>query len=205
MERFIATDMLSYLRNNNLITKHQHGFLSRHSTCTQLIETINDWSFPLENRFSVHSADLDFAKAFDTVSHHKLIFKLESYGISGNLRAWIKDFLTNRLQRVQVGNCLSSLINVISGLPQGSVLGPILFIIYTNDVSDFCTGSSVTVKLYADDAKLFSCIQCADDMHSLQLGLDFVHNWSLAWQLSLSVTKFAVLQLGRSLGTASYN
>ena len=124
MERLIATDMLFYLRNNNLITKHQHGLLSRHSACTQLIETINDCSVAFENKFSVDSAYLDFGKTFDTVSHHKLIFKLESYGISGNLLAWIKAFLTNRLQRVQVGNCLSSLINVISCVPQGSVLGP---------------------------------------------------------------------------------
>ena len=126
-----------------------------------------------ENRFSVDSAYLDFAKAFHTVSHHKLIFKLESYGISVNLLAWITAFLTNRLQRVQVGNCLSRLINVISGVPKSGVLGPILFIIYINDVSDFFTDSSVTVKLYADDAKLYSCKQCTDDMYSLQLGLEF--------------------------------
>ena len=75
-----------------VITKHQHGFLSRHSTCTHLIETINDWSIAFENKFSVDSAYLDFAKEFDTVSHHKkkqLIFKIESYGIRGNLLAWI--------------------------------------------------------------------------------------------------------------------
>ena len=114
MERLIATDMLFYLRNNNLITKHQHGFLIRHSTCTQFIETTNDWSIGYENRFSVDSAYLDFVKAFDTVSDDELLFKLKSYGICGNLLAWIKAFLTNRLQHVQVGNCLSSLINVIS-------------------------------------------------------------------------------------------
>ena len=107
MERLIATDVLFYLRNNNLITKHQHGFFSRHSTCTQLLKTINDWSIAFENRFSVDFAYLDFAKAFDTVSHHKLIFKLENYEISGHLLAWNKAFLTNRLQRVQVSSCLS--------------------------------------------------------------------------------------------------
>ena len=82
-------------------------------------------------------------------------------------------------------------------------MGPILFIIYINYVSDFFTGSSVTVNS-ADDAQLYSCIQCANDMHSLQLGLDFVQNWSLAWQLSLSVTKCTVLQLGRSIDTGSH-
>ena len=81
---------------------------------------------------------------------------------------------------------------------------PILFIIYVNGVSDFFTGSSVTVKLYADDAELYPCIQCEDDMYSLQLALDFAHNWSLAWQLSLSVTKCTVLQVGKSLRTGSY-
>ena len=123
MERLIATDMLVYLRNNNVITKLHHDFLSRHSTCTQLIETINDWSIVFEKKFSAESAYLDFAKAYDTVSHHKLIFKLESYGISGNLLGWIEALLTNRLQRVQVGNCPSSLINAISSVPQGSVMG----------------------------------------------------------------------------------
>ena len=124
MKRLIVTDMLFYLRNNNLITKHQHGFLSRYSYCTQLIETIHDWSIAFENKFSVDSAYLDFAKAFNTVSHPKLIFNLESYGISGNLLAWIMAFLTNRLQRVQVGNCLSSLINVISGVPKAVYWDP---------------------------------------------------------------------------------
>ena len=88
----IATDVLYYLSNNNLIAKHQHGFLSRHSTCTSLIETINDWSITFRNRFSFDSVYLDFAMAFDTVSCHKLIFKLESYGIRGHLLPWIKAF-----------------------------------------------------------------------------------------------------------------
>ena len=114
MERLIATGVLFYWRNNNLITKHQHGFLSSHSTCTQLIETVNVSSITFKIRFSVDSDFLDFVKALDTVSHHKLIFKLESYEINGHLLVWIKTFLSNRLQSAKVGNCLSRLINVIS-------------------------------------------------------------------------------------------
>ena len=94
------------------------------------------------------------AEVFDTVSHHKLIFKLESYGINGNLLGWIKAFLTNRLQRVQVGNCLSSLINVISGVPQGSVLGPYYLSFTSMKFLIFFTGSHVTVKLYADGCNI---------------------------------------------------
>ena len=114
--------------------------------------------------------------------------------------AQVKAFLTNRLQRVQVGNCLSSVTNAISGVPQvsGILQVSILFIIYINNFSDFFTGSSVTLKLYADDVKLYSCIQCVDGMHYFKQGLDFIYNWSLAWQLFLSVTKCTMLQLGRS-------
>ena len=85
--RLIATDVLSYLHNNNLITKHLHGFLSRQSTCTQLAETINDWFITFNSRFSVDSVYQDFTKAFVTVSHSKLIYMLKSYGINGNLFA----------------------------------------------------------------------------------------------------------------------
>ena len=116
----------------------------------------------------------------------------------------MKDFLTNRLQRVHVGNCLSSLINFIRSVRQSSVFGLILFHIYINYISDFFTDSSVAVNIYANDAKLYCCIQCAESMHSLQLGFDFVHNWSIAWQLSLSATKCTVVHLGRSLSTCSY-
>ena len=77
--------------------------------------------------------------------------------------------------------------------PTGSVLGTILFIIYTNDCSDCFTGSSITLIFYADDAKLYSCIQCVDDMHYLQLGLDFIYNWSVAWQLLVNAPCFSLV------------
>ena len=137
-------------------------FLAAIRPALNSLKPINDWSIAFKNMISIDSAYLDFAKAFDTVSHRKLIYKLESYRIKGHLLAWIETFLSNCSQCIQVGDCLSSSINVISEVPQGSILGPILFILYINYISDFFTDSTVTVKLNADDAKLYSCIQCAD-------------------------------------------
>ena len=115
-------------------------FLAGISLALNLLKLSTICLLPLTIGLMLISAYLYFAKVFDMVSRHKLIYKLESYGINGHLLAWINAFLTNRLQRVQIGNCLSSFINVISGVPHGSVLGPILFIIYINDISDFLWG-----------------------------------------------------------------
>ena len=101
MERIVVTDLLDYLRVNNIISNHQHGFLSGKSTCTKLLETLNDWTLAIKNRRSVTVACIDYQKAFDAVSHNKLLAKLESYGIEGNIREWIRNFLNNRTQQTK--------------------------------------------------------------------------------------------------------
>lgn len=106
---------------------------------------------------------LDFSKAFDKVSHKRLIYKLETYGVEGRILGWIKDFLSNRSQRVVVDGHASPEAAVTSGVPQGSVLGPMLFLIYIKDISD---ETNSHVKLFADDSKLYRT-QCSDLDHNL--------------------------------------
>ena len=150
---------------NRLNTHQQHGFLSKLSTTTNLLESVNDWSLILQNRHVADIIYLDFAKAFDKVSHSKLLLKLKAYGIGDDLISLITDFLSNSYQRVVLPSGQSSLKLVTSGVPQGSVLGPLLFLIYVNDILDlFC--DSVSVKLFADDKKMYtevsdlnSCVQ----------------------------------------------
>jgi len=203
MESIIKDSLISYLLENRLITKQQHGFLAKHSTCSQLLECVNDWSFELNCRHSVDVAYIDFQKAFDSVVHSKLCHKLSSYGITGNLHAWLANFLADRVQAVKINNKISHYVPVISGVPQGSVLGPVLFLLYINDLVDLF-GRGLTTKLFADDAKIYSVIKDVDDSRMLQAGLDALHHWSNEWQLPISLQKCSVLHLGRNNLEHSY-
>jgi hypothetical protein len=131
MERVTSTDMLHYLREHNVISKHQHGFLSGRSTSTNLLETLNDWTLAIKNKQSVVVAYIDYSKAFDCVTREKLLIKLSAYGIAGNLLKWIDSFLSNRTQRTRVGSSLSDIVNLTSGVVQGSVIGPLLFFYFS--------------------------------------------------------------------------
>jgi hypothetical protein len=195
MESIIKDDILAFLLSKGLISRNQHGFLSRRSTGTQLLDCLNDWSLNIANKESVDVIYIDFAKAFDSVVHNKLIGKLTSYGIRGNLLAWISDFLADRYQFVTVLGFRSSTVPVISGVPQGSVLGPVLFIMYINDVCDIITGST-HCKLYADDIKLYSTVDFNGKSSDLAVTLDSLCHWSNTWQLKVNISKCNVLRIG---------
>ena len=134
----MAVDMLDYLLSNKLLNSNQHGFLSKRSTLTNLLESISDWTISLENRFANRVAYIDFSRAFDTVCHPKLLHKLKSYGIEGVLHQWIGNFLTERSHCIctRVNSVYSSFEYIRSGVVQGSCLGPLLFLIYINDITD---------------------------------------------------------------------
>ena len=204
MESVIKDAMLAYLLEHGLINKQQHGFISKRSTCSQLLECINDWSVSLSHKQSIDIAYIDFSRAFDSVVHSKLYLKLNSLGISGNLLNWIQDFLTNRLQAVRVANSNSNFRPVLSGVPQGSVLGPILFLIYINDIVDIF-GSDLTVKLYADDVKLYTSICDIAGITELQNGLNQLSDWADEWQLSIAFNKCSVLHVGKNNPSHVYN
>ena len=152
-ESILSNELLFYLTKHDLITKHQHAFLKKHSTITNLLESLYDWTISFSNKKSVTVAYIDFCRAFDTISHPKIIQKLSAYGIKGTLLSWINDFLSNRTQTVKIGSQSSHSVSVTSGVPQGSVLGPILFLLFINDITDF-TSPEVVISLFADDLKM---------------------------------------------------
>jgi len=189
MERVVVSQMLSYLHSHKLITSQQHGFLSKHSTSTNLLETLQDWTLAIRDKKSVFAVYIDSAKAFDTVSHNKLLHKLSCYGISGNLLNWIRSFLNCRTQQTRVGNCLSCLLYLCSGIVQGSVIGPLLFVLFINDIIDIFSDATITCvcKLFADDPKIYATLYINDDGVNLTDKLKCVEKWCSEWQLSISV------------------
>ncbi|MFZ2537525.1 MAG: reverse transcriptase domain-containing protein, partial [Oscillospiraceae bacterium] len=141
-------------------------------------------------------AYIDFHRAFDSISHSKLLHKLASYGITGNLLLWIQYFLTGRTQSVRVGSCCSRSHIVTSGVPQGSVIGPLLFIIFINDITDVFE-PMVSSKLFADDIKIYSTLSSPASFVNFQNHLNLIQTWSTIWQLPISHSKCHTLFIGK--------
>ena len=174
-------EMVSHLLANQLITKDQHGFLSKKSVTSQLLECTNDWTKCIADQKPFDIVYLDFSKAFDSVSHTKLLQKLSSYGFSGLLLSWLKAFLWRRKQRVLVGDAYSDYADVVSGVPQGSVLGPILFLLCVDDIIDMLNthvGTNAKLKLFADDVKLYSSVPINGNHSDANLLLESVCTWA---------------------------
>ena len=153
---------------------------------------LEDWPNFVENVENWDTVYLDFAKVFDSVPHERLLKKVSAYGIRGTLLSCIRDFLTERRQYVSVQGESSSWKEVISGVPQGSVLGPVLFIIYINDLPDII---SSTVKIFADDTKLYNKDSNCD---IIQQDLDALFVWSTQWQLVFNVEKCKIIHFGQN-------
>ena len=195
MESVIRDALVKHMMEHNLFCDQQHGFVPGRSYMTQLLVTLELWSELLDSGAPIEVIYLDFRKAFDTVPHQRLLTKLKAYGVSGLTHDWIRDFLSGRKQRVVVNGKLSAWADILSGIPQGSVLGPILFVIYINDLPDVVRS---TTKIFADDTKLFRAIQTTEDHDILQQDLDNLVNWSHKWQLGFNETKCKILHLGSS-------
>ena len=129
---------------------------------------------------------LDFCKAFDKVPHRRLLNKLKHYGITGNLVKWIEQWLTKRNQQVTLENHVSNKLPVKSGVPQGTVLGPLMFLLYINDIDENIFS---TVRLFADDCVMYRIIDSLEDSLCLQRGLSTILNWTKKWQMQLNIDK----------------
>lgn len=171
LEHIIAKHIVCYLENNSLIYSHQHGFRTGLSTITQLVQTIHDFAKAIDTREQVDVITIDFAKAFDKVPHNKLIYKLETVGLNATVIKWIKAYLTDRNQKVRMDGHVSDSLAVLSGVPQGSVLGPLLFLLYINDISAIME-PGVKLKLFADDCLFYSTVR-----NKLKL-MDLYRRWA---------------------------
>ena len=192
MEHCVTSHLMGHLDKHNLLTDYQHGFRKKRSCETQLILTVDDISKALKDQKQVDCILLDFAKAFDKVSHKKLIAKLKHNGVDGSTLLWIEDFLRSRTQVVVVDGEESDVAPVTSGVPQGTVLGPALFLVYINDLPD---GLTCTPRLFADDCLLYRVINSDADTEAIQADLHTLEAWERKWDMEFAEDKCKVLTI----------
>ena len=196
MERIIYDELFS--RTNHLIDSRQKGFLKNNSCEMNLNTLIESLSTNLLQDFPTDIIYFDFAKAFDTVNHDLILNKLKyQYSIDGRMLKFFKSYLSNRTQRVVLDNCTSDIVEVLSGVPQGSILGPLLFVLFINDIFDNIDQNSL-IGLYADDTKLSRKIATSSDCNILQRDIDTLNNWCISNKMKFNADKCKVLTVAKS-------
>ena len=194
LEHIVVHNVMTFAEKNNIFCREQHGFRKKRSCVSQLIGLLDEITYSREKGKQVDMIVMDFAKAFDKVSHSLLTHKLQHYGITGSTNNWIRSFLSDRRQAVVVDGATSKLVPVESGVPQGSVLGPCLFLLYINDLPK---GLTSTARLFADDTACHKEINNATDQLALQKDLDQLALWEEKWKMSFHPDKCEVLQFGK--------
>ncbi|MCG7875845.1 MAG: reverse transcriptase family protein, partial [Candidatus Thiodiazotropha endolucinida] len=196
MEHIVYSQIMTHLDSHHILVDFQHGFRSNHSCETQLLNTVEDLARRLDRRQATDLLILDFSKAFDTVAHRRLLHKIQHYGITGRTNMWIKSWLCNRQQRVVLDGSASTDSPVLSGVPQGTVLGPLMFLLYVNDIGAKVSPQT-TIKLFADDCLLYRTINSAADERQLQEDLDTMIEWSNTWLMRFNAAKCHLLKITR--------
>lgn len=193
MESIIRNKLQSFIENNNILRDSQHGFCKGRSCLTNLLAFFEEATKCFDVSRAYDIIYLDFQKAFDKVPHGKLIFKMRSVGITGSISDWVQNWLRDRTQRVVVGGVCSEQGIVGSGVPQGSVLGPLLFLIYINDLD---RDIESTLVKFADDTKLGGLANSLESTKVIQEDLNRIQKWSETWQMKFNITKCKVLHVG---------
>ena len=190
MESFIRDGIVNHFKDNKLYADCQHGFRQSRSCVTQLLQVMESFTKYFDDGIPIDVLYLDFRKAFDSVPHERLLRKLEAYGIAKNVLNWTRSFLSSRTQKVRVGAEMSSEAPVVSGIPQGSILGPILFTAFINDMPDSLESSCY---ILADDTKIFND---AHKKRTIQEDIYKLQQWSETWDLHFNVSKCHVMHMG---------
>ena len=201
LESIIAENIRKHLETNKLILDTQHGFTQGRSCLTNLLTFFADVYEAVDSDKEYDVIYLDFSKAFDKVPHERLLRKIKAHGIGGTLLDWIRSWLIGRKQRVSLNGVKSDWGLVKSGVPQGSVLGPLLFIIYINDLD---IGITSKISKFADDTKIGRSITNENDTEALQRDLDSLHKWADDWQMKFNVDKCSVIKFGKRQNNVNY-
>ena len=196
LEHIVCRHILNFLDENNVLTHAQHGFRKGHSCETQLLITLSDLFKSFDKRTQVDVGILDFSRAFDSVPHERLLGKLASCGVTGPVNSWIRAFLTGRHMSVVVDGEESNSAPVLSGVPQGTVLGPLLFLIYINDMTSQVS-SGTFIRLFADDCLVYREINSTQDQVVLQQDLLRLQAWAELWGMRFNPSKCYIMHISR--------
>ena len=205
MESVLKDAIVEHLTTNRLIRDSQHGFMAGRSCLTNLLEYLEALTKWVDEGAPVDVVYLDFAKAFDKVPTERLMEKCKGVGLGGELLDWIHEWLLGREQRVVINGHCSSWEKVTSGVPQGSVLGPLLFLIYINDLDGAVDVSGAVLKKFADDTKFAMVVESEEDKAKFQAVLDHLQAWSQDWQMLFNVSKCKILHMGRNNSNYEYS
>ena len=187
-ERVLRKTLVNFLEVNKKMDKNQHGSRSGRSTLSQLLEQQDEVLKPLEEGENLDTIYLDFSKAFDKCDHGILFHKLKALGIKGRIGRWLFEFLTGRFLQVLVNGRKSSKSSLISGVPQGSVLGPVLFLVYISDIAENLIASTL---VYVDDTKLKQKVKTEEDVEMMQVELQKLYLWGrkIIWSSTVPNSK----------------
>ena len=201
LEHILVSNIMKYFDSHNILSPQQHGFRSKHSCETQLIGFTQEIADNLEQGQQSDVIIMDFSKAFDKVDHHKLIHKLRHLGINSKVTSWIHSFLNNRSQQVLVEGKCSDRLPVLSGVPQGSVLGPCLFLAYINDLPNSIKSRA---RLFADDTIVYLTIKPKSSAESLQQDLKLLELWEQEWSMEFNPDKCEILRIHKKRNPIIY-
>ena len=202
LEHIIVSSVMKHVDTQSILTDCQHGFRARRSCESQLVTLTHDLASSLDNGKQTDMVVLDFSKAFDRVPHQRLLRKLHHFGIRGSTYHWISSFLSGRTQKVIIEGCSSDSVPVVSRVPQGSVLGPLLFLLFINDLPDKIVSNT---RLFAYDCIVYRQINRPEDCFILQEDLNSLAEWESKWGMAFHPQKCSVMSITRSRSPVKYS